>query len=113
MFTTDMGSLAHDRIHDLMTTRSAVMALLDPAHTKDHPSPVRDTHPALEEASYTLLESVEDEIIAWLQAVIYQERDIHDVQLIDRLLDGVPGRIGYLKRAWSAVYPKRPWPEAA
>lgn len=116
MFTTDMGSLAHDRIHDLLTARTATMALLDASQAKDQPSPVRETHPALEEASYTMLETIEDEIIAWLNAVIYQERGVHDIKHIDRLLGGILSSIGgsggYLKRAWAEVYPKRAWPES-
>lgn len=110
MFTTDMGSLAHDRIHDLLTARSATMTLLDQAHVKDHPAPVRESHPVLEEASFTMLETIETEIIAWLRAVIYQERGAHDVKHIDRLLGGILGRIGYLEDAWAQEYPKREWP---
>lgn len=113
MFTTDMGSLAHDRIHDLFTALDSMREILSAEHAKDHPSPVRVTHPALEEAIYETSEKIEDEIIAWLQAVVYQERGTHDVEHIDHLFGGRIERLGLIDIAYANVYPNRERPQAA
>ena len=97
-FKTDMGSLAYEKIYDLLELDDA-LTHIGMKRTKDEPSEVRKIAPSRVNTTMDIREYIEDEIVGWLKAVKKQESGTNDITLLNELFNNKLSQRGILQQA--------------
>ncbi len=97
-FKTDMGSLAYEKIYDLLELDEGLMNI-GMKRTKDEPSEVRRVAPNRVNTTMDMREYIEDEIVGWLKAVRKQESGTNDIKMLNNLFHNKLSQRGILQQA--------------